>query len=73
MQEDQRRAAKGQMIALVEAGYPWHESATMAGMQIGRSAAYQLLRNVRLGGEAALQDGRYGHRAKLRPKVAGVS
>jgi transposase len=69
MQEEQRRAAKGQLIALMQAGHPWHEAAAMAGMHIGRSAAYQLLRNVRLRGEAALQDGRHGHPAKLRPPV----
>ena len=55
MQEEQRRVAKGQLTALMQAGHPWHEAA-MAGVQIGRSAAYQLLRNVRLRGEAALQD-----------------
>jgi transposase len=41
----------------------------MAGVRLGRSAAYQLLRNVRLWGEAALQDGRHGHPAKLREPV----
>jgi transposase len=69
MQEDQRRAAKGRLIALMQAGYPWHEAAAMAGVHIGRSAAYQLLRNVRMRGDAALQDGRHGHPAKLRPPV----
>ena len=69
MQEEQRRAAKGQLIALMQAGHPWHEAAAMAGMHIGRSAVYQLLRNVRLRGEAALQDERHGHPAKLRPPV----
>ena len=69
MQEEQRRVAKGQLIALMQAGYPWQEAAAMAGVQIGRSAAYQLLRNVRLRGNAALQDGRHGHPVKLRPPV----
>ena len=69
MQEDQRHAAKGRLIALMQAGHPWHEAAAMAGVHIGRSAAYQLLRNVRLRGDAALQDGRHGHPAKLRPPV----
>jgi len=67
MEEEQRRAAKRQMIALMQAGHTWQEAATMAGVPLGRSAAYQLLRNVRLRGEAALQDGRHGHPAKLRP------
>lgn len=69
MQEDQRHAAKGRLIALMQAGHPWHEAAVMAEVHIGRSAAYQLLRNVRLRGDAALQDGRHGHPAKLRPPV----
>ena len=69
MQEEQRSAAKGQMIALMQVGHPWQEAAAMAGVQTGRSAAYQLLRNVRLRGEAALQDGRHGHPAKLRQPV----
>ena len=67
MQEEQRRAAKGQMIAFMQAGHCWHEAAAMAGVHIGRSAAsYQLLRNVHLRGDAALQDGRHGHPTKLR-------
>ncbi len=69
MQENQQRAPKGRLIALMQAGYPWHEAAAMAGVHIGRSAAYQLLRNVRLRGDAALHDGRHGHLAKLRPPV----
>jgi hypothetical protein len=55
MQEEQRCVAKGQLTALMQAGHPWHEAAVMAGVQIGRSTAYQLLRNVRLRGNAALQ------------------
>ncbi len=69
MEEEQRRAAKRQMIALMQAGHRWPEAAAMAGVHIGRSAAYQLLRNVRLRGDAALQDGRHGHPTKLRPPV----
>jgi hypothetical protein len=41
----------------------------MAGVRISRSAAYQLLRNVRLRGEPGVQDGRHGHPAKLREPV----
>ncbi|HVB22225.1 MAG TPA: hypothetical protein VNG51_09795 [Ktedonobacteraceae bacterium] len=64
MQEEQRCVAKGQLTALMQAGHSWHEAAARAGVQIGRSAAYQLLRNVRLRGNAALQDGRHGHPSK---------
>jgi transposase len=65
MEKELQRSAKGQMVALMQAGHPWQEAAAMAGVQIGRSAAYQLLRNVRLQGEVALQDGRHGRPAKL--------
>ena len=61
--------AKRRLIALMQAGHPWQEAAAMAGVRIGRSAAYQLLRNVRLRGEAALQDSRHGHPVKLREPV----
>jgi len=69
MEEEQRRAAKRQMIVLMQAGHCWQEAADMAGVRTGRSAAYQLLRTVRVRGEVALQDGRHGHPTKLRQPV----
>lgn len=69
MEEEQNHAAKGQMVALMQAGHSWQEAATMAGVQISRSAAYRLLQKVRTQGEAGLQDGRQGHPAKLREPV----
>ncbi len=69
MEEEQNRAAKGQMIALMQTGHSWQEASTMAGVQISRSAAYRLLQKVRTQGEAGLQDGRHGHPAKLREPV----
>jgi transposase len=69
MEEEQRRAAKRQMIVLMQAGHSWQEAADMAGVRTGRSAAYQLLRTVRVRGEVALQDGRHGHPTKLREPV----
>jgi len=69
MEEEQTRAAKRQMVALMQAGHSWQEAATMAGIQISRSAAYRLLQKVRAQGEAGLQDGRHGHPAKLREPV----
>jgi transposase len=69
MEKEQRGAAKRQMIALMQAGHPWKEAAAIAGLHIGRSAAYQLLQKVRTRGEAAWQDGRHGHPAKLREAV----
>ena len=66
MGAEQRRAAKEQMIALMQAGHHWQEAAAQAGIQVSRSTAYRLLRQVRSRGKAAFQDGRHGHPAKLR-------
>lgn len=69
MEEEHNRAVKGQLVSLMQAGHSWQEAATMAGIQISRSAAYRLLQKVRTQGEAGLRDGRHGHRAKLREPV----
>jgi transposase len=69
MEEDQDRAAKGQMVALMQAGCSWREAARQAGIQTSHSAAYRLLQKVRAQGEAGLQDGRHGHPYKVRPPV----
>jgi transposase len=69
MAREQQCAAKGQMIALMQVGRTFQEAATMAGVQISRSAAYRLLRKVRTHGEAGLQDGRHGHPTKVREPV----
>ena len=66
MEEEHSHAAKGQLVALMQAGHSWQEAATMAGVQISRSAAYRLLQKVRTQGEEGLRDGRHGHPAKLR-------
>jgi transposase len=69
MEEDQQRAAKGQMVALMQAGYSWNEASRQAGVKTSRSAAYRLLQKVRAQGEAGLQDGRHGHPYKMSPCV----
>lgn len=46
MQEDQRRAAKGRLIALMQAGHPWHEAAAMAGVHIGFVPDFVFLFNM---------------------------
>jgi transposase len=66
MEAEQRRAAKEQMIALMQAGHRWQEAAAQARIQVSRSTAYRLLRLVRTRGKAAFQDGRHGHPTKLR-------
>jgi transposase len=69
MEKEQHCAAKGQLVALMQAGHSWQEAVSLAGIQISRSAAYRLLQKVRAQGETGLQDGRHGHPAKLREPV----
>src|SRR5215471_19666046 len=69
MEQEQRQAAKRQLLALMQAGQSWQAAAAAAGLQISRSTAYRWLQEVRTRGEAALQDGRHGHPAKVRPPV----
>ena len=47
MEKEQQRVAKGQMVALMQAGHSWQEASTMAGVQISRRASYRLLQKVR--------------------------
>src|SRR5438105_6470408 len=69
MEPEQRRAAKQQMLELMEAGISWQEAATTAGVQTSRATAYRWKQEARTRGEAALQDGRHGHPAKVLPPV----
>lgn len=43
MEAEQRRAAKEQMIVLMQAGHRWQEAAAQAGLQVSRSTAYRRL------------------------------
>ncbi len=69
MDKEQRQASRRQMVLLMQAGQGWQEAARLAGVQVGRSTAYRLLQAFRVRGEAALQDGRHGHPAKLHKEV----
>ncbi len=69
MEQEQRQAAKRQMLELMQAGQPWQAAAATAGLQVSRSTAYRWQQEVRMRGEAALQDGRQGHPAKVLPRV----
>src|SRR5258708_22477433 len=66
MEAEQRRAAKEQMIALMQTGHRWQEASAQAGLQVSRSTAYRLVRQVGSRGQAAFEDGRHGHPAQLR-------
>ena len=57
MEPEQRRAAKQQMLELMETGISWQEAAKSAGVQTSRATAYRWKQEARTRGEAALQDG----------------
>ena len=69
MEPEQRRAAKQQMLELMETGISWQEAAKSAGVQTSRATAYRWKQEARTRGEVALQDGRHGHPAKVLPPV----
>jgi transposase len=69
MEQEQRQAAKREMLELMQAGQPWQTAAAAAGIQVSRSTAYRWQQEVRTRGETALQDGRQGHPAKVLPSV----
>ena len=69
MDRTQRRAAKAHLIAGMLRGLPWQEAAAQPGLQISQATAYWLLSRFRTEGAAVLQDGRHGHRSKLRDPI----
>ena len=69
MEQEQRQAAKREMLKLMQAGQPWQAAAAVAGIRVSRSTAYRWQREVHTRGAAALQDGRQGHPAKVLPRV----
>ena len=69
MDKEQQRVAKGQLVALMQAGHSWQEAVTFTELPISRPSAYRLVQRVRTEGLAALQDGRHGHPTKLREPV----
>ena len=69
MEQEQRQAAKRRIFELMQAGQPWQAAAAAAGIQVSRSTAYRWQQEVRTRGEAALQESRQGHPAKVLPPV----
>jgi transposase len=69
MGHEHDQAAKAHLVKLMQMGYPWHKATATVGLHMSRSTAYRLLQAVRTRGEAAFQDGRQGHPAKLREAV----
>ena len=66
MNQEQRRVAKVQLVAGMQAGQSWQTAAAQAGLPISQSNAYRLWGSFRQRGEMALSDGRHGHPSKLR-------
>ena|SRR5712692_1397073 len=69
MEAKQRQEAKREMMVLMHEGTGWQEAARRADVHISRSTAYRWFQAYRTQGEAALQDGRHGHPAKVREPV----
>jgi transposase len=69
MNKEQRRTAKMQLVAGMQAGHPWQTAAAQAGLQTSQSNVYRLLKAFRQRGETGLEDGRHGHPSKLRGEV----
>lgn len=65
MEDEQHQAAEVEMMALMQAGYPWQEAANRARIHSSGSTAYRWFQPFRACGEAALQDGRHGHVHKV--------
>jgi transposase len=69
MEQEHQHRGKRHLIELMQAGQPWQQAAASAELQVSRSTAYRWLQAFRTRGEAALQDGRHGHPAKVLPPV----
>jgi len=66
---DARRAAKGRLVAGMNAGLSWRAAAVAAGITTSEATAHRLRRRVRQEGDAALDDHRHGYSYKLPPAV----
>src|SRR6266849_9385132 len=69
MEESKLYTARVQVVEAMEQGFPWHEAAKRAGLQISQSTAYRLRQRMHQGGKPALREGRHGHPVKLRGEV----
>src|SRR5260370_14535101 len=73
MKDEQRSAAKKQMMVLMQAGQPWQEAARIAGVQTSRSTAYRWFQQFRTQGEAGVPgEGDAAPAQMAQPHHAGV-
>lgn len=66
---EERRAAKAQLVAGMNAGLAWKEAAAAAGITTSEVTAFRLRRRVQQQGADALEDHRHGYPYKLPPTV----
>jgi len=66
---DERRVAKAQLVAGMNAGLSWKEAAAAAAITTSEATAFRLRRRVQREGAAALDDHRHGYPYKLPPAV----
>ena len=66
---EERRAAKAQLVAGMQAGLSWREAAAAAGMTTSEATAFRLRRRFQQEGADALDDHRHGYAYKLPPRV----
>ncbi|MCA1597658.1 MAG: helix-turn-helix domain-containing protein, partial [Chloroflexi bacterium] len=66
---EERRAAKAQLVAGMNAGFSWKEAAAAAGITTSEATAFRLRRRVQQHGDDALDDHRHGYPYKLPPAV----
>jgi transposase len=66
---DERRAAKAQLVAGMNAGLSWRAAAAAAGISTSEATAFRLRRRVQQAGPDALDDHRHGSPYKLPPAV----
>ena len=66
---EERRAAKAQVVAGMQAGLAWRAAAAAAGITTSEATAYRLRRRFEQQGTDALADHRHGSPYKLPPAV----
>ena len=66
---DERRVAKAQLVAHMNAGLSWRAAASTGGIITSEATAHRLRRRLRQEGERALDDHRHGYAYKVPPTV----
>jgi transposase len=67
--KNKRLESKLKLVTALQAGTAWQEALQTADLTLSRATTYRYLKAFQKEGEAALQDGRKGHPAKLKAEV----